>query len=118
MYSTALEEQANLIAERLTEESKNIRSSTLQASIRNIVLSELKAYWKGKIADVWTTLDVLEICATPYPDMTTEEAGEILESVHSNFDSEQGINWGVIENEAQWYMLNKETNEETWEAGL
>ena len=42
MYSTALEEQANLIAERLTEESKNIRSSTLQASIRNIVLSEFK----------------------------------------------------------------------------
>ena len=118
MYERDLEDQANRIAERLVDESKNIRSSTLQASIRNIVLDEIKAHWRGKIAAVWTTLDVLEHCATSYPDMTTEEADEILQIIHAEFDSEVGINWDVIRHHAEWYMLNKETNEQTWEAGL
>ena len=118
MYRSSLEDQSNRIAERLVDESKNIRSSTLQASIRNIVLAELEAYWRGKIAVVWTTMDVLEHCSEEYPDMTIEEAEEILALIHKNFDAEFGINWQAIGHAAQWYMLNKEANEETWEAGL
>lgn len=51
-------------------------------------------------ANIWTIRDVKSLA----PDLTDEEAMDILERVEMNFDANIGINWDVIQKEIDDYI--------------
>ena len=53
----------------------------------------LDDFWSDKIADVWTTDDVLD----DFPKLTRLDAIDVLLHVHRKFDATRGINFAVIE---------------------
>lgn len=50
-----------------------------------------------QISIVWSTADVFEV----RDDLTVEQANEVLESLKENHDANIGINWNVIEAQAE-----------------
>lgn len=52
----------------------------------------LDEFWSDKIADVWSTDDVLD----DFPRLTRLDAIDVLLHVHQNFDATYGINFDVI----------------------
>jgi len=53
------------------------------------------------IAKVWTIGDVKRLA----PDLTDEEAMNVLQRVDENYNEDVGINWDVIQNEIDDYIL-------------
>jgi hypothetical protein len=51
----------------------------------------------GKLVDEWSVEDVQQ----QRPDLTWEQASNVLGSIASNYDSEIGMNWAVIDCAAQ-----------------
>jgi hypothetical protein len=51
----------------------------------------------GKLVDEWSVEDVQQ----QRPDLNWEQASNVLGSIASNYDSEIGINWAVIDCAAQ-----------------
>ena len=51
----------------------------------------------GKLVDEWSVEDVQQ----QRPDLTWVQASNVLGSIASNYDSEIGINWAVIDCAAQ-----------------
>lgn len=54
--------------------------------------AELERYWEDKIADVWCDEDVLML----RPDLTREQAIDVLQRTFDKKDSSIGINWDVL----------------------
>ena len=56
-------------------------------------IDTLHAYWRNSIASTWSIEDV----QTLDPDLTDEQAREILYDVQHKKDASIGINWDVIQ---------------------
>jgi hypothetical protein len=52
---------------------------------------------RRQIADVWSIEDVQEV----RPDLTDDQAWEVLRRAEDNFDAEAGINWDILSYHAQ-----------------
>ena len=57
----------------------------------------LQGCWGDRIAIVWDVEDVQIVC----PDLTDEQAMEVLRAVLHNHDADQGVNWGTIRRKAE-----------------
>ena len=53
---------------------------------------------EGQIAIIWSVEDVMMHCEW----LTEEQALDVLHSLDSNHDANEGINWDVIYHNAQW----------------
>ena len=58
-----------------------------------------------EIAIVWSVADVLEV----RPDLTEDQAYEVLQIAKDNHDANLGINWDVLAIHAEWHFP-EETN--------
>jgi hypothetical protein len=56
----------------------------------------------------WATQDILAVAENMTIQLTEQEADKILESMQKYYDSEFGINWGVIESYIQDFIQTKE----------
>ena len=59
-----------------------------------------------EIAIVWSVADVLEV----RPDLTEDQAYEVLQIAKDKHDACIGINWDVLSIHAEWEFPEKETN--------
>jgi hypothetical protein len=55
----------------------------------------------------WATQDILAVAENMTIQLTEQEADKILESMQKYYDSEFGINWGVIESYIQDFIQTK-----------
>ena len=60
-----------------------------------------------EIAIVWSVADVLDI----RPDLTHDQAYEVLQLAKDKHDANIGINWDVLSIHAEWEYPEKETEE-------
>lgn len=61
------------------------------------------------ISIVWDIDDVHRLAEDRgYPDITDEEAGEVLRNAHNNHNAEYGINWDSLEAELQEFLEDKD----------
>lgn len=60
-----------------------------------------------EIAIIWSVADVLEV----RPDLTHDQALEVLEIAYAKHDANIGINWDVLSIHADWEYPEKETEE-------
>lgn len=63
---------------------------------RENFVKSLRKYWTDKIAITWTADDVADAC----PGLTEEEAIDVLWKLFHDHDSERGINWDSIRDNA------------------
>lgn len=75
------------------------------------VRATLEEYWKDKIADTWTAVDVQERAYSKgFGVITTNQAIEALQRVFAVADAESGINWSVVDAALEDYV-NIKTDE-------
>lgn len=58
-----------------------------------------------EIAIVWSVADVLEV----RPDLTEDQAYEVLQTAKNKHDANLGINWDVLAIHAEWEFPEEET---------
>jgi hypothetical protein len=87
MYQYHIKDMAKIAAKAAAE------TGTLEG-----VEDALTEYWTDKVAIVWKIDDIIDR-AKQYNniDLTEDQAQEILGSIHSQHDCNQGINWTVID---------------------
>jgi hypothetical protein len=61
----------------------------------------------GVIILIWATADVLSI----RPDLTEEQAAEVLAAADRRHDANIGINWDVLECHAEWLFPSNDEGE-------
>jgi hypothetical protein len=61
----------------------------------------------GIIILTWATDDVLSI----RPDLTEEQAAQVLAAADRRHDADTGINWDVLEFHAEWLFPSTDTEE-------
>ena len=71
-------------------------------------IKEAEEMARNSISIVWQIEDVLEV----RPDLTEDEAGEVLGMVESNHDANLGISWDTLKITADYLYPEDESEEE------
>jgi len=78
-----------------------------EQEIRLSARESLGKYWSNKIAISWHVDDVIDGCGHNHPDITEEDARNILAEVHHKMTYEEGVSWDTVQSHTNLYMSGK-----------
>jgi predicted transcriptional regulator len=88
-----------------------VASGAVSEDKKETARNALIGCWADKIAIIWTVEDVLGVC----PNLSQEEAVNVLQSLLHNHDASLGVNWETIHGIAIYLSYNPGEPTDEWE---
>ena len=74
-----------------------VKEFGLDDFVVNEAVEVMKNYWKDKLAIVWHDIDIIDHAKNMGVELSTEQLANVMSSLQSDHDCNNGITWDVIE---------------------